>query len=130
MPGPTKHSVAVMIFRGDQVLAIRRPDDDDELPGIWGLPAGTCRGTESVDEAIRRIGRDKLAVVLHPVRRLLTGTQDRPAYKLLMELWETTMDGTPAHPQWQWAGLDLLEPGAAKGSLCCALAIKTKSRVS
>jgi hypothetical protein len=24
MPGPTKHSVAVMIFRGDQVLAIRR----------------------------------------------------------------------------------------------------------
>ena len=36
-----------MIFKDDQVLAIRRPDDDDELPGVWGLPAGTYRSEES-----------------------------------------------------------------------------------
>jgi 8-oxo-dGTP pyrophosphatase MutT (NUDIX family) len=130
MPGPTKHSVAVMIFRGDQVLVIRRPDDDDELPGIWGLPAGTCQGTESIEDIIGCIGRDKLGVTLNSHRRLVAGTQDRPTYMLQMELWEATMDGIPAHPQWQWAGLDSLELGAAKGSLCCALAIKTKSRVS
>jgi len=130
MPRPIKHSVAVMIFRGDQILAVRRPDDDDELPGIWGLPAGTCRGTESSEDVIRRVGRDKLGVTLSPRRKLSSGTQDRTTYRLEMELWEATMEGIPTHPQWQWSGLDLLNAGAANGSLCCALAIKSKSRVS
>jgi hypothetical protein len=130
MPGPIKHSVAVMIFRGDQILAVRRPDDDDELPGIWGLPAGTCRGTESTEDVIRRIGRDKLGVTLSAARQLSFGTQDRPTYSLEMELWEATMEGIPTRSQWQWSGLDLLKPGAGKGSLCCALAINSKGRVS
>ena len=62
---PTKHSVAVVVSKGDQILAIGRPEDDDELPGIWGLPAGTRRGTETVEEVIRRIGQDKLAQAAH-----------------------------------------------------------------
>ena len=116
-----------MIFRGDQILAVRRPDDDDELPGIWGLPAGTCRGTESIEDVIRRIGRDKLGVILSAARQLSFGTQDRPTYRLQMELWEATMEGSPTRSQWQWSGFELLKPGAAKGSLCCALAIKAKA---
>jgi ADP-ribose pyrophosphatase YjhB (NUDIX family) len=75
---PVKHSVAVMVFRGNEVLAIRRSEQDDELPGIWGLPAGTLRGTETVDDVILRIGREKLGVTLTPVRRLATDAQDRP----------------------------------------------------
>jgi ADP-ribose pyrophosphatase YjhB (NUDIX family) len=125
-----KHSVAVLISNGDKLLAIRRADDDDELPGVWGLPAGTCRGTETVEDVIRRIGRDKLGVSLRPIRQLAIGSQDRPTYRLDMELWEATMEGTPTYPEWQWAATTLLEPGAAKGSLCCALAIKSRSRVS
>ena len=31
---PLKHSIAVVIRNGDKVLSIRRPDNDDELPGI------------------------------------------------------------------------------------------------
>jgi hypothetical protein len=130
MPVPIKHSVAVIVFRGDQILAVRRPDDDDELPGIWGLPAGTCRGTEGVEDVIQRIGRDKLGVTLQPVRRISSGVQDRTAYRLEMELWEATMDGVPTHPEWRWAGMELFKPGAEQGSLCCSLAIKSKSRVS
>ena len=130
MPGPIKHSVAVMIFRGDQILAVRRPDDDDELPGIWGLPAGTCRGTERIEDVIRRIGRDKLGVILSAARQLSFGTQDRPTYRLQMELWEATMEGIPTRSEWRWSRLELLKPGAARGSLCCALAINSKGRVS
>jgi ADP-ribose pyrophosphatase YjhB (NUDIX family) len=125
-----KHSVAVLISNGDKIFAIRRPDDDDELPGVWGLPAGTCRGGETVEDVIHRIGRDKLGVNLTPIRQLSIGSQDRPTYRLEMELWEASMDGTPTYPEWQWAAPALLEPGAAKGSLCCALAIKSRSRVS
>lgn len=129
-PLPAKHAVAVLVLQEDRILAVRRPDDDDELPGIWGLPAGTCRGSETIEDVIRRVGRDKLGVILHPVRRLESGFQVRPSYRLNMELWEATMDGTPSRSQWQWAGLDLLQPGVAKGSLCCALAIQNKGRVT
>jgi hypothetical protein len=123
---PIKHSAAVMIFNGDQVLAIRRPDDDDELPGIWGLPAGTCRGAETVEQVIGRIGREKLGVVLEPIRKITFGTQDRPAYRLEMELWEASMQGTPTYREWKWSSGDVLAPGADRGSLCCELALRAR----
>jgi ADP-ribose pyrophosphatase YjhB (NUDIX family) len=126
---PVKHSVAVLIFQGNEVLAIRRSEKDDELPGIWGLPAGTLRGAETVQEVISRIGRDKLWVNLTPVRRLAAGSEDRPKYRLVMELWEALMDGIPTYPEWQWASLEVLRPGMEAGSLCCKLAIQIKSRV-
>lgn len=119
-----------MILDGDHILAIRRPDDDDELPGIWGLPAGTCRLGETIEDVIRRIGRDRLGVQLTPKRKIASGTQNRPAYRLEMDLWEASMEGNPVYPEWQWASLDLLRPGAASGSLCCELAIQSKGRVS
>jgi hypothetical protein len=125
-----KHSIAVMIFKEDKILATYRPEDDDELPDIWGLPAGTCRSTEGPEDVIRRIGRDKLGVLLQPVRLLASGDQDRSDYKLEMELWEASMVGEPTHPNWKWASLESLAPGASKGSLCCTLALKHKSRVS
>jgi ADP-ribose pyrophosphatase YjhB (NUDIX family) len=130
MSKPVKDSVAVVVRNGDQILAIRRPDNDDELPGIWGLPAGTCRGQETAADVIDRIGREKLGVKLAPVRRLRTGTQDRPRYRLNMELWEASMEEGPSYPEWRWASLDLLRPGAAAGSLCCELALKRNSRAS
>jgi hypothetical protein len=46
-----------------------------------------------------------------------------------MELWEVSMDGTPAKGEWQWADWKILEPGMKSGSLCCALALQSKSRV-
>src|SRR6185295_10441564 len=99
---PVKHSVAVMIFRGNQIFSICRPPDDDELPGIWGLPAGTAQGAETVEDIIARIGRNKLGVTLTPLRLLATGAQDRAQYRLEMELWEVDMEGTPTYSEWQW----------------------------
>src|SRR5207247_6043050 len=90
---PVKHSVAVMIFNGNKVLSVRRPDDDDELPGVWGLPAGTLRPSETIKELIGRIGRDKLGVDLTLVRKVASGRQMRQLYLLQMELWEECMDG-------------------------------------
>src|SRR5688572_6446514 len=123
MRKPVKHSVAVAIFDGGRILSTRRKSDDDELPGIWGLPAGTRGEGESVQDLIRRIGRDKLGVDLIPIRKLSEGRQTRPGYQLEMELWEASLHGTPSHSEWRWASLETLEPGAAAGSLCCALAV-------
>src|SRR2546428_13162686 len=74
---PVKHSVAVMIFNGDKVLSVRRPDDDHELPGVWGLPAGTLRPSETIKDLIGRIRRDKLGVDLTLVRKVASGRQMR-----------------------------------------------------
>jgi ADP-ribose pyrophosphatase YjhB (NUDIX family) len=127
---PVKRSVAVMIFNGDKVLSIRRSDEDDELPGIWGLPAGTFRRSETIEDLVRRIGRDKLGAELTPVRKLVSGRQLRSQYLLEMDLWEASMKGTPTDRQWRWATIDSLQPGAASGSLCCDLAIQSKGRVN
>jgi 8-oxo-dGTP diphosphatase len=127
---PVKHSVAVMIIKENHILAIRRSESDDEFPGIWGLPAGTLHGSETVEDVIVRIGRDKLRVDLSPIRKIAAGTQIRATYRLEMALWEASMDGEPTYPEWQWAPVDLLRSGAAAGSLCCALGIQNKSRVS
>lgn len=116
-----------MVVRGDEILAIRRPPDDDELPDVWGLPAGTIRGAETVDELIQRIGRDKLGVRLTRARKVASGVADRPKYRLEMDLWEVSMEGTPTYPEWRWASVELLRPGMAAGSLCCRLAISIKA---
>jgi ADP-ribose pyrophosphatase YjhB (NUDIX family) len=108
---PVKRSVAVLIRNGNNFLSTRRADDDDELPGEWGLPAGSYRGSESLEDLIVRIGRDKLGVSLVPVRRLAVGRQERERYVLEMELWEAEMSGAPRHPQWRWAIGKSLEAG-------------------
>src|ERR1700756_918405 len=102
---PVKRSVAVAIFKGEQVLSVRRADDDDELPGVWGLPAGTLRAGETTEDLIKRIGRDKLGVQLRPIRQIDAGKQMRKQYLLEMELWEAAIEGNakPLHPQWKWA---------------------------
>ena len=130
MSKPIKHSVAVLIRKDNSLLALRRSEDDDELPGIWGLPAGSFRSSETLGELIRRIGRDKLGVGLSPVRKISEGVRDRPGYRLEMELWEVTMNGAPTASDWMWASWDLLKPGRDSGSLCCALALKSENRVS
>jgi ADP-ribose pyrophosphatase YjhB (NUDIX family) len=127
---PVKHSIAVATFNGESLLSLRRPDDDDELPGIWGLPAGTLRAGETTEDLIKRIGRDKLGVKLTPVRQINSDKQIRRHYLLEMELWEASMEGTPSHREWRWASIESLRAGAEAGSLCCELAIKSKNRVS
>ncbi len=130
-----KRSVAVLIREGDLILTVRRADNDDELPGVWGLPAGSFRTSESLEELIKRIGQQKLGVALTPIQKLADGTQDRSAYRLQMELWEVSMEGTPNHLEFKWSSREVLLPGMAQGSLCCELALslqagKGKSRLS
>ena len=123
---PLKRSVAVLIRNEGRILSVRRPENDDELPGVWGLPAGTYREGESLEDLVRRIGRDKLRVQLVPVRMLGQGTQARERYRLAMELWEVAMQGEPHHAAWQWTSLEILELGKAQGSLCCRLALESE----
>ena len=120
---PLKRSIALLVRERDRILSVRRADDDDELPGVWGLPAGSFRASETLDDLVFRIGRDKLGVALKPIRKLAHGRQERTQYILDMELWEAEIvSGIPEHPAWQWAMPEILLPGISQGSLCCRLA--------
>lgn len=132
-----KRSVAVVI-RGPEaraesgVLAVRRPPDDADLPGIWGLPAASLRWGESWEAAARRAGRDKLGVALEVMGELREGTRERPGYTLNMKLYEARIvegeprvprpvDGVTQYTDWRWASAGDLAEGARLGSLCCQL---------
>lgn len=135
-----KRSVALAIRDPDRpraVLAVRRPHDDPELPGIWGLPAATLRPGESWEYALRRAGHEKLGVTLAPVRELRRGTAPRKGYTLEMRLYEARiLQGEPRVPQphpdvtqysaLRWTDARDLEAGAAAGSLCCRLFLETE----
>ncbi len=130
-----KRSVAFAIFRrdrADEVLVVRRPPDDEDLPDLWGLPAGSLRSGEDWTDAVRRAGRDKLGVPLEVGPELNRGTLERAGYTLEMRLLQARIiAGEPAVPQpvagvtqyteWKWGTSDVLVPAAARGSLCSRL---------
>ena len=135
MSREVREVVAIVVRRSDRpdhILAVQRPDDDEDLPGVWGLPAGRRQADENVMQAARRAGREKLGVELEVGKELAQGRAERPAYSLVMHLIEASIRaGEPSVPQpfpgitqyqaWRWAEADLFEPGAGKGSLCCRL---------
>jgi 8-oxo-dGTP diphosphatase len=130
-----KRSVALAIrdpASPHRVLLVQRPDDDDDLPGAWGLPAASLLDGESWEEAVKRAGRDKLGVRLDPGSVLGSGSTGRADYRLDMRLYSARLlEGKPEVPQpatgvtqyqaWRWGAADELRPAARRGSLCCRL---------
>jgi 8-oxo-dGTP diphosphatase len=110
------------------LLLVRRPDDDEDLPGVWGLPAVSLADGESEEEAVRRAGRDKLGVEVEPVGPV--GSDQT------MTDWETRiLSGEPAVPQpgahTQYTELRFgepseLVPAAREGSLCCRVLLRAR----
>jgi hypothetical protein len=110
------------------LLLVRRPDDDEDLPGVWGLPAVSLAPGESEEEAVRRAGRAKLGVDVEPVERV--GREQS------MTDWEARIvSGRPVVPQpgphTQYTELRFgepsdLVPAAREGSLCCRVLLRAR----
>ncbi|WP_420635126.1 DNA mismatch repair protein MutT [Candidatus Palauibacter sp.] len=143
---PTRRAIALIIEqpgrpgapeatdRGPRWLTVRRPDDDPDLPGVWGLPAGSRAAGETDDALVRRIGREKLGVETADLGPLSDGCVDRDGYRLSMRLHAARLvSGEPRVPQpvggvtqysdWSWRTAKALRYGAERGSLCCRLAL-------
>lgn len=123
-----KRSVSLVIEGPAGLLLVRRPDDDDSLPGVWGLPAATLAPGESEEAAVRRAGRAKLGVEVRPLRPL--GVDG------FMTDWVAEfVSGTPSVPQpgehtqyaeLRWGEPTELVPGARAGSLCCRVLLRAR----
>jgi 8-oxo-dGTP diphosphatase len=112
----------------DGLLLVRRPDDDESLPGVWGLPAVSLAPGESEEDAVRRAGRDKLGVALEPLEPV--GREGA------MTDWNVRVtSGEPAVPQaapntqytdLRWGELAELVPAAREGSRCCRALLRAR----
>ena len=132
-----KRSVALAIqprHDGSRVLIVQRPEDDDEFPGAWGLPAATCIGPETLEAAALRIGQRKLGAKIRLGRIIGIGSQDRDDYFIEMHLFEARLFGQnpnlavdpnssdlTLYTAWRWGTPKDLLNSAKAGSLCSQL---------
>jgi ADP-ribose pyrophosphatase YjhB (NUDIX family) len=126
------------------LLIVRRPDDDEDLPGVWGLPATSIKDNESDHAAALRLGTRKLGADLTLGAVLAEGTQERATQHLVMNLYAATLgaaspilpepndqiDGSTYYTDWQWAPRESANAGAEMGSLCCQLALQINAKES
>jgi 8-oxo-dGTP diphosphatase len=123
-----KRSVSLVIEGPEGLLLVRRPDDDESLPGVWGLPAVSLVAGESEEDAVRRAGRDKLGVEVEPLGSI--GSDGS------MIDWEARIvSGRPAVPQpgshtqyvdLRWDEPAALVPAAREGSLCSRVLLRAR----
>ncbi len=110
------------------LLLVRRPEDDESLPGVWGLPAASLAEGETEEDAVRRAGREKLGVDVDPLRAV--------AQEAAMTDWEVRIvAGTPTVPQdgrgtqyteLRWGDPRELVPAAREGSLCSRALLRAR----
>lgn len=126
-----KRSVSLVIEGPEGVLLVRRPDDDESLPGVWGLPAVSLRERETERGAVVRAGRDKLGVEVEPLRPIGTDAGMRD--------WAVRITaGEPSVPQpaggtqyvdLRWGDADELAPAARAGSHCARALLRALGSV-
>jgi ADP-ribose pyrophosphatase YjhB (NUDIX family) len=131
-----KESVALLITDGDgRFLAVRRSDDDDTLPGVWGLPAASLRPGETPDVAARRAARDKLGLEIRLGEEMGEATGGGATPVRLRAYTAEISAGTPSLPAAdpeasRYAALRmtrdlrLLLPAARAGSLCSQVCLR------
>ena len=134
-----KYAIFYVIRNKDdssKILIVKRPKDDNDLPNMWGIPAGSVKEEETYEEAIVRNGKNKLGVELKVIKLIERGNLDRGSYILHGEEYEAEIvSGTPNVPQennegtqyqdWKWGTYKDLIEASKKGSLCCNLYLKS-----
>ncbi len=132
-----KYCVAVVLRHGHRpgdYLAVRRPADDADLAGNWGLPAVTLRPDESPEDGARRVCREKLDCEAEPIRFLGAMHQERNTYDIVLMDIEMILVGiaqpdvlkaqttATAYVAQKWTNnpIELL-PSAQHGSCCSSI---------
>lgn len=131
-----KYVVAVVLTSNDkpgQFLIVKRPDDDPDLGGAWGLPAVTMVGDELPEQAASRVCQEKLACKATSDRFIGLMFQKRNNYDMfLMDIEMRVYGDMPdftkastehtAYVDQKWASdpLDLM-PSAKHGSCCSSI---------
>ena len=58
-----KQAVAIYLIspnNSSEFLIVKRPPNDGILSNVWGLPAVVLKSGENIEEAVNRVGTEKL----------------------------------------------------------------------
>ena len=136
---PIKKSISLVVYNKDRtkILLVKRPDEPGERwPNMWSLPSGSLKKGENYDDAICRVSRDKLGVIVEKVKFIGKGSADRGAYITHLREYEVKIiKGKPFCPQpvkgitqyteWMWGDRNDLKPAAKLDSLCSSIFLET-----
>jgi ADP-ribose pyrophosphatase YjhB (NUDIX family) len=134
---PIKYSVAIILHdtkRQGKFLVVKRPNDDVDLGGEFGFPATTLQTGELIEDAAKRICREKLDCEGIPTRFLGAMYQERNGYDIFLMDLDVTLVGSKepdvrtadtehtAYVDQYWSDnpLDLM-PSAKSGSCCSSI---------
>ena len=135
------YSVALVIYNKDKskYLLIKRPLDDENLPGYWGFPATSKKDpNEKWEDTVKRAAKTKLGVEVGIIKMLGEDTMDRGDYVLVLRDYEVKIiNGEPSVPQdvkgvtqyinLKWTNdVSDLKKAARKGSVCSRVFLKHK----
>jgi ADP-ribose pyrophosphatase YjhB (NUDIX family) len=118
----------------DEFLVVKRPPEDTDLAGCWGLPAITMNPGELPEQAAARVCLEKLSCEATPTRFLGIMFQKRNNYDLFLMDIEMALTGadqpdiakadteTTAYVEQKWTTdpMDLM-PSAEEGSCCSSI---------
>lgn len=138
---PIKFAIAAVLVNPRnnlEVLAVKRPPHDKNLPNVWGLPAVIVKDGELPEEALKRLGVEKLSADIFPVSYIGIEHTDRKDYELILmdieaelkggkpsALNATTLDTKYIDQQWV-SDFNIFKDAASKGSLCSRVFLKSR----
>lgn len=103
-----KVNVSAVIRQGDAFLLIKRADDEEVFPGLWGIPGGTVEPTDATLEgALRRECLEEVGIEVDNIRLITNDIHDKGDKGALYIVYEASyvsgdvkpLDGT-ADAQW------------------------------
>lgn len=118
----------------EEFLIVKKPENDEDLPNVWGLPSGSVKKTETFQEAAIRQAKNKLNIQVKIIGFVGRGNIERENFILHGEefLCEIT-EGNPEinkeaegtiYDEWKWGTLADLQEAAQNGSLCSNILLK------
>ena len=134
------YAVAVVVKKkitDKEFLETRRPLDDADHPGLWGLPANNLKEGELPEDGAKRICHEKLYCEAKPVRFIGAMSQKRNTYDICLMEYEMELlnneepnvkkadtEGTAYIDQkWTSDPKELIE--SAKAGACCSTLLVT-----
>lgn len=131
-----KRAVALAIYEDgsrDRILSVLRPEDDEDHPGMWGMPATSLGDGESWEDAVHRAADEKLGLEVRIKEMLSEGAQERKDYDIVLRNYEVEITGgepdvdqedveSTKYEDWEWKPVEEMQETAEEGdSLCTSL---------
>jgi ADP-ribose pyrophosphatase YjhB (NUDIX family) len=139
---PSKFAIAIVLANPKnekEILVVKRPHDDDSLPNVWGLPAVTINDDKLPEEAVRRVGMEKLSTTIEPVSFIGIKRTERGNYELILMDIKAKLTGTEPsvinsktkstkYVDQRWTSdYSILKEAALKGSLCAQIFLESQN---